>query len=153
MKQKIPTGVAIVIVLIIAVAATTLVLIRIRSFNQLESQSYNLNSFRPGNKEISPVSPLISSRTSPQSSLPSSSAPSVNSPSNSTSSISSRTSPQSSLPSGSAPAASTSSESSPPQVGGGPDSHGCVSDGGYQWCKEKQKCVRIWEESCPSLNK
>ena len=23
----------------------------------------------------------------------------------------------------------------------GPDSHGCVLDGGYEWCESSQKCV------------
>ena len=31
------------------------------------------------------------------------------------------------------------------------DSHGCVLDGGYEWCESSQKCLRIWEEACPSL--
>lgn len=30
----------------------------------------------------------------------------------------------------------------------GLDEHGCVPDGGYTWCEEKQKCLRTWEESC-----
>lgn len=33
-------------------------------------------------------------------------------------------------------------------VGGGADSHGCSTDGGYQWCALKNKCIRTWEESC-----
>jgi hypothetical protein len=28
------------------------------------------------------------------------------------------------------------------------DEHGCVPDGGYSWCEEKGKCLRIWEETC-----
>ncbi|MFA6907264.1 MAG: hypothetical protein WC263_00375 [Candidatus Micrarchaeia archaeon] len=31
------------------------------------------------------------------------------------------------------------------------DGHGCVPDGGYAWCPEKAKCLRMWEEGCPSL--
>lgn len=31
------------------------------------------------------------------------------------------------------------------------DEHGCVPDGGYSWCPEKAKCLRVWEEDCPSL--
>jgi len=31
------------------------------------------------------------------------------------------------------------------------DEHGCVPDGGYSWCPEKSKCLRGWEEECPSL--
>ena len=33
-----------------------------------------------------------------------------------------------------------------------PSGHGCVLDGGYQWCEEMNSCVRSWEVSCPSLN-
>ena len=33
-----------------------------------------------------------------------------------------------------------------------PSGHGCVLDGGYQWCEEMNACVRSWEENCPSLN-
>tara|TARA_Y100000389_G_scaffold64682_1_gene60757 strand:+ start:8818 stop:9822 length:1005 start_codon:yes stop_codon:yes gene_type:complete len=29
--------------------------------------------------------------------------------------------------------------------------HGCVIDGGYQWCEELNSCVRSWETACPSL--
>ena len=29
--------------------------------------------------------------------------------------------------------------------------HGCVIDGGYQWCEELNTCVRPWEVSCASL--
>ena len=32
-----------------------------------------------------------------------------------------------------------------------PSGHGCVIDGGYQWCEEMNLCVRSWEVSCPSL--
>lgn len=35
-----------------------------------------------------------------------------------------------------------------PIVGGGPDAHGCVWDGGYSWCESKAKCLRSWEEPC-----
>ena len=31
----------------------------------------------------------------------------------------------------------------------GQDSHGCVLDGGY--IRHVQKCLRIWDEACPSL--
>ena len=27
--------------------------------------------------------------------------------------------------------------------------HGCVSDGGYQWCETTQSCQRVWEVDCP----
>lgn len=30
------------------------------------------------------------------------------------------------------------------------DDHGCVLDGGYQWCEERQSCIRPWETSCES---
>jgi len=33
-------------------------------------------------------------------------------------------------------------------VGGDMDEHGCIGSAGYSWCKEKQKCLRIWEEPC-----
>ena len=32
-----------------------------------------------------------------------------------------------------------------------PSGHGCVIDGGYQWCEEMNTCVRSWEVECPSL--
>lgn len=35
-----------------------------------------------------------------------------------------------------------------PVVGGDRDEHGCIGSAGYTWCEEKQKCLRIWEESC-----
>ena len=33
-------------------------------------------------------------------------------------------------------------------VGGDRDEHGCIGSAGYSWCETKQKCLRIWEESC-----
>ena len=30
--------------------------------------------------------------------------------------------------------------------------HGCVIDGGYEWCEDMQECVRLWETDCNSLN-
>jgi hypothetical protein len=33
-------------------------------------------------------------------------------------------------------------------VGNDRDEHGCIPSAGYTWCEEKQKCLRIWEESC-----
>jgi predicted lipoprotein with Yx(FWY)xxD motif len=36
----------------------------------------------------------------------------------------------------------------PQIVGNNTDAHGCVLDGGYSWCEEKQKCLRVWEEPC-----
>lgn len=32
-------------------------------------------------------------------------------------------------------------------VGGGPDEHGCVHDGGYLWCARDNACVRPWEHA------
>lgn len=32
-----------------------------------------------------------------------------------------------------------------------PSGHGCILDGGYQWCEEMNTCVRSWEVDCPSL--
>lgn len=29
--------------------------------------------------------------------------------------------------------------------------HGCVIDGGYQWCSDLQTCIRPWETECNSL--
>jgi len=37
-------------------------------------------------------------------------------------------------------------------VGGDKDSHGCIPSAGYSWCEEKQKCLRVWEESCSDQN-
>jgi hypothetical protein len=34
-------------------------------------------------------------------------------------------------------------------VGGDRDVHGCIPSAGYSWCEAEQKCLRIWEESCP----
>lgn len=36
-------------------------------------------------------------------------------------------------------------------VGDDEDDNGCIGSAGYQWCEEKQKCLRIWEEDCESL--
>jgi hypothetical protein len=33
-------------------------------------------------------------------------------------------------------------------VGNDRDAHGCIGSAGYSWCEAKQKCLRIWEESC-----
>lgn len=37
-------------------------------------------------------------------------------------------------------------------VGNDRDEHGCIGSAGYQWCEEKQKCLRIWEESCETTD-
>ncbi|OGX08273.1 MAG: hypothetical protein A2Z88_04905 [Omnitrophica WOR_2 bacterium GWA2_47_8] len=34
------------------------------------------------------------------------------------------------------------------QLEGDRDTHGCIVSAGYSWCKEKQMCLRIWEETC-----
>ena len=36
----------------------------------------------------------------------------------------------------------------PVLVGGQRDDHGCVLDGGYQWCDFTQSCARPWETPC-----
>jgi len=36
-------------------------------------------------------------------------------------------------------------------IGGDRDAHGCIGSAGYSWCGEKNKCLRVWEEDCPSL--
>lgn len=33
-------------------------------------------------------------------------------------------------------------------AGNDSDIHGCIGSAGYQWCESKQKCLRVWEESC-----
>jgi hypothetical protein len=33
-------------------------------------------------------------------------------------------------------------------IGGQQDDHGCLIAAGYRWCQEKEKCLRIWEETC-----
>jgi hypothetical protein len=38
--------------------------------------------------------------------------------------------------------------SSQPILGGDKDIHGCIGSAGYSWCEPKQKCLRVWEESC-----
>jgi len=35
-------------------------------------------------------------------------------------------------------------------IGGETDEHGCLIAAGYSWCESKQKCLRTWEEGCPS---
>ena len=36
-------------------------------------------------------------------------------------------------------------------VGSQRDDHGCVLDGGYQWCESTSSCVRQWETPCPMI--
>ncbi len=35
-------------------------------------------------------------------------------------------------------------------IGGETDEHGCMLMAGYTWCESKQKCLRTWEEDCPT---
>ena len=35
-------------------------------------------------------------------------------------------------------------------IGGETDEHGCLIGAGYSWCESKQKCIREWEEDCPT---
>ena len=35
-------------------------------------------------------------------------------------------------------------------IGGERDEHGCLGPAGYTWCESKQKCLRTWEEECPT---
>lgn len=37
---------------------------------------------------------------------------------------------------------------SDPIVGGDKDEHGCIGSAGYSWCEVKNKCLRVFEESC-----
>jgi hypothetical protein len=37
-----------------------------------------------------------------------------------------------------------------PMPGSDKDAYGCIPSAGYTWCEQKQKCVRQWEEPCPS---
>ena len=44
-------------------------------------------------------------------------------------------------------------QNQPQLIGGDKDSHGCLIAAGYSWCETKQKCLRIWEESCEVVTK
>jgi hypothetical protein len=33
-------------------------------------------------------------------------------------------------------------------IGGDRDAHGCIGSAGYSWCEPKNKCLRVWEETC-----
>lgn len=37
-------------------------------------------------------------------------------------------------------------------IGGDKDEHGCLISAGYSWCEEEERCLRQWEEYCPSLS-
>jgi len=45
----------------------------------------------------------------------------------------------------------TSIRTSEPLVGGDKDEHGCIPSAGYTWCEALEKCLRTWEEECPTL--
>lgn len=32
------------------------------------------------------------------------------------------------------------------------DLHGCVADGGYEWCESRQQCQRLWKTPCPTIS-
>ena len=36
-------------------------------------------------------------------------------------------------------------------IGSSHDEHGCVTDGGYQWCDSLNQCVRPWMTPCPTI--
>jgi len=36
----------------------------------------------------------------------------------------------------------------PMPIWGDKDSHGCYTSAGYTWCAAKNKCLRLWEETC-----
>ena len=38
-------------------------------------------------------------------------------------------------------------------VGNDVDAHGCKGSAGYTWCSTKNKCLRVWEEACPTDQK
>ena len=38
-----------------------------------------------------------------------------------------------------------------PLIGGDKDAHGCLIAAGYSWCESKNKCLRVWEENCPTI--
>lgn len=42
----------------------------------------------------------------------------------------------------------TQNPSEPMIVGGDKDEHGCIGSAGYTWCEPKQKCLRVFEETC-----
>ncbi len=49
------------------------------------------------------------------------------------------------------PTAPITSEPTPSnKLGGDRDAHGCIPSAGYSWCESKKKCLRNWEEGCPS---
>jgi len=49
------------------------------------------------------------------------------------------------------PVESSESTEDKPMVGNDRDEHGCIGSAGYVWCESKRKCIRLFEESCESL--
>lgn len=41
--------------------------------------------------------------------------------------------------------------SAEPLLGGDKDEHGCIGSAGYSWCQAKEKCLRVFEEDCLSV--
>lgn len=37
-------------------------------------------------------------------------------------------------------------------IGGDKDEHGCLIGAGYSWCESKNKCLRTFEEGCPTAD-
>ena len=37
-------------------------------------------------------------------------------------------------------------------IGGDQDENGGITAGGYRWCETKNKCIRSWDENCPSID-
>lgn len=46
---------------------------------------------------------------------------------------------------------STPQEETPQLIGGDKDAGGCLIGAGYSWCEAKQKCLRVFEEDCLSV--
>ena len=45
----------------------------------------------------------------------------------------------------------TPQEEAPMLIGGDKDAGGCLIGAGYSWCEAKQKCLRVFEEDCLSV--
>ena len=37
-------------------------------------------------------------------------------------------------------------------IGGDTDAHGCHLSAGFTWCEASAKCLRVWEEACPTAD-
>jgi len=46
------------------------------------------------------------------------------------------------------PGANNTGQQGQQLAGNDSDAHGCIGSAGYTWCKEKNKCLRSWEEKC-----